>query len=82
MKMNEAIKTAMKSRGITQQKMADMLGYELGQRTVANKLTSQNMQIETVLKFLNEIDYELVIKPKTRGKRKEDEILITSKGEE
>ena len=34
--INEAIKYAMKSKKITQQKMGEMLGFELGQRTVGN----------------------------------------------
>lgn len=80
--VSEAIKQAMKTKKITQQKMGEMLGFEYGQRTVGNKLTSKNMTIETVLMFLEAMDYELVIKPKSRGKRKEDEILIeSSRGE-
>ena len=80
MLINEAIKKVMKTKGITQQKMADMLGLEVGQRTIANKLSRTNMTTEMILMFLNAMDYELVIKPKQRGKRSENEILIESIG--
>ncbi|WP_407453551.1 hypothetical protein [Methanobrevibacter sp.] len=80
--INKAIKEVMKRKGITQSKMAEILGLELGQRVVSNKLSSKNMTTEMILMFLDAMDYELVIKPKTRGKRKEDEILIESIGDE
>jgi transcriptional regulator with XRE-family HTH domain len=82
MLVNEAIKFIMKQKGITQQKIADMLGLVVGQRVVTNKLATKNMTMKTALMFLDALDYELVIKPKTRGKRKEGEILITMDGEE
>ena len=82
MLVNEAIKQVMKKKGITQQKMGEILDIKSGQRVVTNRLATKNMTIETVLMFLDAMDYELVIKPKSRGKRKEDEILIeSSRGE-
>ena len=82
MKVTTAIKSIMKAKGITQGKMAGFLDDKFkddpkaGQSYVSTKFRNDNWTVDSVIEFLGQMDYELVIKPKSRGKRKEDEVLI------
>ena len=72
----------MKQNKFTQQHMADRLECNGGQRQVQKRLTHNDWKVSSVIDFLDQMDYELVIKPKKRGKRPEGEILITKGSEE
>jgi hypothetical protein len=67
----------MKIHKITQQTMGDRLNIKGGQRQVQKRLSIEDWKVSSVIDFLDQMDYELVIKPKKRGKRPEGEILIT-----
>ena len=92
MKVTTAIKNIMKTKGITQSTMAGYLDEKYkdesmkkqGQSYVSTKFRNDNWTVDSVIEFLEQMDYELVIKPKSRGKRKEDEILVehSKKGDE
>ena len=85
MKVALAIKEIMKMKGITQRHMAELLGKEdKGASYVSAKLCTANLTVDSVIEFLEKMDYELVIKPKSRGKRSESEIVIehSKKGDE
>ena len=83
MKINEALHGLMKQKGFTQTQMGEFLKISGGQRVISRKLKTENWQTDSVIEFLDILGYELVIKPKSRGKRSESEILIESskKGE-
>lgn len=77
MKINEAIKEIMRSKGITQKKLQEEVNRKAGkeviksQSVMAERLKRNNaMQIDKAYELLDALDYEIVIQPKsTRGKR-------------
>ena len=80
MKINEAIRKIMKTKGITQMQMKNSLGYK-SQSNVAGRLKS-DMQMSNVVEFLNVLNYEIVIQPKsTRGKRANGAYVINNREE-
>ena len=88
MKITDAIKLVMKMKGITQAQMGSFLNEKfkdyntdkgvnkMSQSYVSTKFRNDNWTTDSVIDFLDNLGYELVIKPKTRGKRSENEILI------
>ena len=66
MKIGEAIKTAMKSKKITQTTLAEMVGVK-SQSVIAERLKMDNISINVVLDMLDAVGYEMVIVPKTEG---------------
>ena len=85
MKVTDALKGIMKLKGITQKHMAKLVGKEdKGASYVSAKLCTDNWTVDSVIEFLEQMDYELVIKPKSRGKRSESEIVLehSKKGDE
>ena len=67
MKSGEVIKEAMKSMGWSQQTLAEKTGYvdENGngkQSCVSSRINSNTMRVDTFVKFLSAMGYELVVK--------------------
>lgn len=75
MKINEAIKLAMKNQKTTQQQLADRIGAK-SQSVISERLKTVNLTTDTVLEMLDAIGYELVIQEKKRGRRPEGQIVI------
>ena len=66
----------MKANRITQVHMAQLLGVS-SQKVIWRRMNSENMTVNTILEFLDAMDYELVIRERRGGRRREDEIIIT-----
>ena len=79
MTASEAIRTAMKEAKITQNDLAELMGYN-SQGTVGNALRSNNFTTNTFIRWLDCLDYEVVVQPKTSGKRKEGSIVLDPSG--
>ena len=67
MKSNEIIKEAMKTCGWSQKTLAEKMGYvdkdgNGMQTAVSNRINSNTMRVDTFVKFLNAMGYELVVK--------------------
>lgn len=67
MKSGEVIKEAMKACGWSQKTLAKQAGYidndgEGMQTAVSNRINSNTMRVDTFVKFLNAMGYELVVK--------------------
>lgn len=77
--VSKAVKQAMKERKMTQSRLASILGYA-SQSGVARRL-QEGMTTDTLIKFLEALDYEVVIQPKSAGRRKDNQILL-KRGEE
>ena len=77
MTAKEAIRQALSDRNTTQTKLAELLGYA-SSTGVSNKLnsTTQELSVDTVIRMLDVLDYEVVVQPKTSGKRKEGSIVL------
>lgn len=76
MNSKNTVKEIMKMRGHNYRTLAEKLGYvtqsgDVLPSGVANRLNgAQEMRVDTLVKFLIELDCELVIKSKTEDKRK------------
>lgn len=74
-----AIKKVMKETNTTQNRMAEMMGYS-SQGTVGNALRNGNFSTNVLLQWLDKLGYEVVVQPKTSGKRKEGAIVLEPSG--
>jgi hypothetical protein len=75
-------------KGITQAQMGSLLDERFknynsdkeinkkSQSFVSTKFRTDNWTVDSVVDFLDNMGYELVIKPKSRGKRSENEIVV------
>lgn len=77
MKANEIIKEAMKSNGWSQKTLAKQAGYinkdgEGMQTAVSNRINGERMSVDTFLKFLNAMGYELVVKSSNPNSNKNE----------
>ena len=81
MDAKEIVKQALKERGISQTQLASMLGYTAA-AGVTNRLCASSKDISCDLfgKMLDTIGYEVVVQPKTQGKRKEGSIVLEPSG--
>lgn len=78
MTTSEAIKTALSDKKVTQSRLAEMMGYA-SQAAIGNRLNS-NISCELLIQMLDCLNYEVVVQPKTSGKRKEGAIVLEPSG--
>lgn len=79
MKVNEAVKKAMRETGTTYNDMQKKLKLNSAQQ-VSSKLSKDNWTITSMLTYLDQIGYEVVIRP--YKKKAKDEIIINGIEEE
>lgn len=77
MDAKDIVKQTLKEKGISQTQLASMLGYTAA-AGVTNRLcaSSKDMSCALFAKMLDVIGYEVVVQPKTSGKRKEGSIVL------
>ena len=73
MKINEAIKTAMKIKEMNQGDMAKALKVK-STNQVSSKLMNENWTIKSILNYLDILGFEVVIRPRKRASA--DEIVV------
>jgi len=62
--ISDILSSILKREGISQSNFSERLGYK-SRQAVNNKLTRYRMiQIDKLIKFLDELDYELIIRVK------------------
>lgn len=71
MNEKEIIKEAMKSCGWSQETLALEAGYK-HQSAVGNRLNGGSMRVDTFVKFLSAMGYEVVIKSTSPNKNKNE----------
>lgn len=76
MKAKDIIKQAMKATRVTQEQLKDRMGLAT-QSVISMRINSENPTVGTVIEILDELGYELVIQPKKRGRRPEDQEVVT-----
>lgn len=76
MNTKDIIKKAMKDTRVTQEQLRDRLGLT-SQSVVSMRINSDNHTVSTLVDILDELGYELVIQPKKRGRRPEDQEVVT-----
>lgn len=69
--MNEKdiVKEAMKTLGWNQTQLAEAMGYKT-QSAISNRLTGNSMRVDTFVKMLSAMGYEVVIKSTSPQKNK------------
>lgn len=69
--MNEKdiAKEAMKTLGWNQTKLAEAVGYKT-QSAISNRLTGNSMRVDTFVKMLSAMGYEVVVKSTSPQKNK------------
>ena len=75
--INEAIKMAMRKKGITQNTMANFLGYKSASQ-VSARLSVKNWSIDRIYDYLDVLGYEIVIRPK---RKPTSEDIVVKRGE-
>ena len=78
MTATDAIKDAMAEKRVTQTKLATMMGYA-SSAGIRSRLNS-NISCDLLVQILDQLDYEVVVQPKTSGKRKEGSIVLEPSG--
>lgn len=73
-----AIRDIMAEKRITQAKLAETMGYS-SQSGVRSRLDSK-ISCDLLIQMLDCLDYEVVVQPKTSGKRKEGSIVLEPSG--
>lgn len=68
MNSKKIVRDIMKMRGHTFESLAKKLGYEKPNRVSERLRNSGEMRVDTLVKFLSEMDCELVIKSKLQDK--------------
>lgn len=77
MTTSEIIKTIMKEKGVKQNALSAAMGHN-SPSAIYNILQRNNMDTDNLVKILDLLDYEVVVQPKTQGKRKEGSMVLTS----
>ena len=78
MTATDAIKNAMADKRVTQTKLADIMGYA-SSAGIRSRLNS-NISCDLLIQLLDKLDYEVVVQPKTQGKRKDGAIVLEPSG--
>ena len=65
----DIVKEAMKTLGWNQTKLAEAVGYKT-QSAISNRLTGNSMRVDTFVKMLSAMGYEIVVKSTSPQKNK------------
>ena len=68
MNSKKIVRAIMKKRGHTYESLANKLGYEKPNRVSERLRNDGEMRVDTLIRFLTEMDCELVIKSKLQDK--------------
>lgn len=71
---SDIIRTIMKAQGVTQKALAPAVGRE--RSNVSRILDRDGMNVNTLCDFLSALGYELVIQPRTHGKRPDWQYVV------
>lgn len=77
MTFKEIIKHALKETGTTQQRLAEDMGYSTGQANISKIFTRKDIYMSTLVKMLDKLGYEVIVRKKTQTKDKEDVMVLT-----
>ena len=72
---NEIIRRIINASGLKHETLAKALGIA-GRNNFAARLNQKNMTFDTAIKILDVLGYEVVIEPKTSGKRREGSVVV------
>lgn len=78
--INEAIKTAMRNKGMTLRDMASAIGKKRP-NDVSARLAHKNMSFSTAIEMLSVLGYEVVVQEKREENRQNGQMLISNSRE-
>lgn len=76
MLMQEAIRVLMKVKRMTQTQAAKYIN--LNQRAISRVINNNRLEVSQAIELLNFLGYELIVREKTGGPRRDDEIIINN----
>lgn len=79
MLMQEALRMLMKVNRVTQQRAADYI--KMNQRTISRVLNNDRLELSQAIELLDFLGYELIVREKGAGIRRNDEIRIDNEPE-
>ena len=80
MKINEAIRTIMKTKKVSLTSMAMSLGKARG-NDISARLAHGNMSFDKAVEMLDILGYEVVVQERKPGTRRADQVVIDQKDE-
>lgn len=78
MTATDALKTVMREKKVTQERLSKTAGYS-AQSCLASRLKGK-ISCDLLIQLLEHLDYEVVVQPKTSGKRKDGSIVLEPSG--
>lgn len=78
MKPFETLKKVMSEKKITQSKLAELAGFS-SQGSISS-IATKKISCDMLVKLLDCLDYEVVVQPKTQGKRKDGAMVLEPSG--
>lgn len=75
MKASEAIRAILKEKGMNQTVLAQLVGMN-SQRNVSDALL-RDIKVRIVAQFAEALGYEVVVRKKTPGKKKQGEFVLS-----
>ena len=75
MNLIEIIRKIVAEKGVSQKSLATMLGYR-SQGSIGSLLTKKDITSNNAAKFLDVLGYEIVVRPKTVGRKRDGEIVV------
>lgn len=78
MKPYDTLKEVMSEKKVTQSRLAELAGLS-SQGSISN-IATKKISCDMLVKLLDCLDYEVVVQPKTSGKRKEGAIVLEPSG--
>lgn len=76
MLMQEAIRVLMKVKRMTQTQAAKYIN--LNQRAISRVINNNRLEVSQAIELLDFLGYELIVREKTSGPRRDDEIIINN----
>lgn len=76
--ISDAVKEVLRTTKTTQTRLAELMGYR-SQGTIGNALNAR-LSADLLVQWLDKLGYEVVVQPKTQGKRKEGSIVLEPSG--
>ena len=80
MNEKEALRLAMKARGLNQTVLAEMAGLKR-QSNVSEMLRSSSMRVDNLVKLLDAMGFEVVIRDKNKANRENVWVLAENGGD-
>lgn len=77
MNFREIVRAAMKESQTTQKQLSEMAGYKSGPSAISVPLTRNDIYVNTLVRWLDHLGYEVVVQKKTQDRRTDGQMVLT-----